>query len=187
MLKKSCLFIIMPVVSLLYGKVCSCLQVSQPTINFVFFLLTGPNQEKMGKPKARTELFRWRKDVATPKSDNMLQDESTCLCFEEENKLALFEAAKALSASGILGKIIPNHTISNIPLSSAEEFAIFLENLPASSAYLRLRAHLFQPRASPGANNIGNRSFQSLIIFWLSQNWTVCSLILKMTAMTWTR
>jgi hypothetical protein len=110
----------------------------------------------MGKPKARTELYRWRKVASsTRKSDSILQDESACFCFEEENKIALFEAAKSLNASGILSKIIPNHIVSNIPLSSADDFAIFLESLPASSAYLRLRAHLFQPRASPGANKIG--------------------------------
>ena len=119
----------------------------------------------MGKPKARSEFFRWRKTAATRKSDNMMQDESSYFFFEEENKIALFEAAKSLNASGLLGKIIPNHIVSNIPLSSADEFAIFLENLPASSAYLRLRAHLFQPRASPGANKRENESFQRLIVF----------------------
>jgi hypothetical protein len=108
----------------------------------------------MGKPRVKAELYRWRKPISTRKSDSMIQDEGTCFYFEEENKIALFEAAKSLSASGILSKIIPNHIISNIPLSSADEFAIFLENLPASSAYLRLRAHLFQPRASPGATNL---------------------------------
>ena len=108
----------------------------------------------MGKPKTEKGLFRWRKDVATRKSENMLQDESACFFFEEENKSALFEAAKSLNASGVLAKIVPNHIASSIPLSSADEFAMFLVNLPASSAYLRLRAHLFQPRASPGADNI---------------------------------
>jgi hypothetical protein len=55
-----------------------------------------------------------------------------------------------LSANGTLSKIVPSHVLSNVPLSSADEFTSFLDNLPVSSSCLRLRAHLFQPRASPG-------------------------------------
>ena len=72
------------------------------------------------------------------------------MLLEEGGKAALFEAAKELNANGTLGKIVPSHILSNIPLTSADEFSLFLENLPISSSFLRLRAHLFQPRASPG-------------------------------------
>ena len=140
--------------------------------------------------KCRKAAFKWRKIELSKssKQDFSLQDLGRPM-LDNGSKRSLLEAAKTLNSNGTLSKILPSNVSSSVPLSSADEFALFVESLPVSASSLRLRAHLYRPRAAPG----GNRSICHCFLLQITenglcrQNLTACFSISMMTAMTQTR